>query len=226
MAWDRPNEPYRPRESSGVLIFRVVVMLSCLILVPLAAIFGSAFPELVRTQLVDRVKALAGGSPPAAAPVQPGIDEAPAYTPLVADRNGAFGQHPSEAAPDWQPAAGPATAHQVDYTTPVVNIEPPAMEFSSPPATQPPAVHSVDHFTEIQHRLREYGAVHYALESVAADGAYRFHCTMSAVGAAAPQKFEATDRDPLRAMANVLAQVEAWRAQANAPAAAWQNSPS
>src|SRR5215813_10374708 len=50
-------------ESSSVLAFRIFVMLSCLIVVPLAAIFGSAFPDVVKTVLVDRIVALAGGSP-------------------------------------------------------------------------------------------------------------------------------------------------------------------
>lgn len=39
---------------SAVVAFRALVMLSCLILVPLAAILGSAFPDLVKTMLVDR----------------------------------------------------------------------------------------------------------------------------------------------------------------------------
>ena len=36
-------------ESSTVLAFRIFVMLSCLIIVPMAAIFGSAFPDVVKS---------------------------------------------------------------------------------------------------------------------------------------------------------------------------------
>ena len=50
-------------ESSTVLAFRIFVMLSCLIIVPLAAIFGSAFPDVVKTVLVDRVVAWSTGAP-------------------------------------------------------------------------------------------------------------------------------------------------------------------
>jgi hypothetical protein len=55
-------------ESSTVLAFRIFVMLSCLIIVPLAAIFGSAFPDVVKSVLVDRIVALSTGKPPEAAP--------------------------------------------------------------------------------------------------------------------------------------------------------------
>lgn len=41
-------------DSSLVVAFRAFVMLACLVLVPLAAIFGSAFPDLVRSVLIDR----------------------------------------------------------------------------------------------------------------------------------------------------------------------------
>src|SRR5215813_9560204 len=55
-------------ESSTVLAFRIFVMLSCLIIVPMAAIFGSAFPDVVKTVLVDRLVALSNGTPVAANP--------------------------------------------------------------------------------------------------------------------------------------------------------------
>ena len=41
-------------DSSIIVAFRAFVMLACLILVPLAAIFGSAFPDVVRSVLLDR----------------------------------------------------------------------------------------------------------------------------------------------------------------------------
>ena len=50
-------------ESSTVLAFRIFVMLSCLIIVPMAAIFGSAFPDVVKTVLVDRIVAFSTGKP-------------------------------------------------------------------------------------------------------------------------------------------------------------------
>src|ERR1700754_1468146 len=50
-------------ESSTVLAFRIFVMLSCLIIVPMAAIFGSAFPDVVKSVLVDRIVAISTGKP-------------------------------------------------------------------------------------------------------------------------------------------------------------------
>lgn len=50
-------------ESSTVLAFRIFVMLSCLIVVPMAAIFGSAFPDVVKSVLVDRIVAWGTGKP-------------------------------------------------------------------------------------------------------------------------------------------------------------------
>jgi DNA-binding FadR family transcriptional regulator len=41
-------------ESSTVVAFRALVMLACLVVVPLAAVFGSAFPDLVKSLIVDR----------------------------------------------------------------------------------------------------------------------------------------------------------------------------
>ena len=48
-------------ESSTVLAFRIFVMLSCLVVVPMAAIFGSAFPDVVKSVLVDRIVAWGTG---------------------------------------------------------------------------------------------------------------------------------------------------------------------
>jgi hypothetical protein len=74
-----------------------------------------------------------------------------------------------------------------------------------------------DHFTAIQQRLRAYGASHYALESLNEEAAsYRFVCKMAVPESSATLDFEAMDRDPLQAMAQVLAKVEAWRNQLSA----------
>jgi hypothetical protein len=69
-------------ESSTVLAFRIFVMLSCLIIVPMAAIFGSAFPDVVKSVLVDRIVAWSTGKPletTAPAPEESGFS---ALTPM------------------------------------------------------------------------------------------------------------------------------------------------
>jgi len=81
----------------------------------------------------------------------------------------------------------------------------------SPQAQQP------DRFSWIEKRLRDYGATYYRLETWGDAGEfYRFHCKM-AVGNNPnyTQQFEATDGDALRAMTQVLEQVEAWRGRMN-----------
>ena len=204
MAWDREREAFRRRESPGVLFFRVAVMLSCLILVPLAAIFGSAFPDVVKTQLVEPIKSLAGmESHPVQGSSQLTSREITALPPVSMESPR---WNTAEPAPAWQPAVSPTTAHQVDYTTPA----PPA-EGQRPQVATP---HVVDHFTDIQQRLRVYGASRYALEAVGGGGdLYRFHCQFPSPVGNSISNFEATDRDPLVAMANVLKQVEDLRQQ-------------
>lgn len=51
-----------------MLAFRIFVMLSCLIIVPMAAIFGSAFPDVVKAVLVDRIVQWATGKLPENSP--------------------------------------------------------------------------------------------------------------------------------------------------------------
>lgn len=69
-----------------------------------------------------------------------------------------------------------------------------------------------DRFAAVQDRLRELGATYYLLESPGADGIFRFYCEVAVGGNANYHRcFEASDRDALRAMERVLADVEAWR---------------
>jgi hypothetical protein len=68
-------------------------------------------------------------------------------------------------------------------------------------------------FRHIQQRLRELGATYSLLETWGDQGQlYRFYCRMAmAGGSQLTRYFEATDADPLSAMATVLEQVETWR---------------
>jgi hypothetical protein len=79
------------------------------------------------------------------------------------------------------------------------------------PATQ--AAGALDQFTFIQDRLRKLGATYYLLESWGSrQDLYRFYCKMAIGGNPNyTRHFEATHSEPLRAMALVLKQVEAWR---------------
>ncbi len=70
-----------------------------------------------------------------------------------------------------------------------------------------------DRFSHIQQRLRELGATYSLLETWGDRGQlYRFYCRMAMAGSSQfTRYFEATDAEPLSAMAQVLEQVEAWR---------------
>jgi hypothetical protein len=224
-------------EGSAVLAFRIFVMLSCLIIVPMAAIFGSAFPDVVKSVLVDRIVEWATGKAP---PSKTGAGDdpfgtvAPAPTPTA-------GATPSEA-PRW-PAAG-GDAWQVPASPPPTGGVVPAVAFGEPSTGNQQAVHVApaeaspyrtaaasvpqaashpgasdprplqpDPFTSMERKLREYGATYYLLETWGNNGElFRFHCKM-AIGNNPnyTRHFEATDRDALRAMSQVLEQVESWR---------------
>ncbi len=68
-------------------------------------------------------------------------------------------------------------------------------------------------FQYVLDRLRELGAVHYMLETWGNDAQrFRFHCKMALSGNPNYiRHFEAIDRDAMRAMNQVLAEVEQWR---------------
>jgi hypothetical protein len=237
-------------ESSTVLAFRIFVMLSCLIIVPMAAIFGSAFPEVVKSVLVDRIVSLGGGKPESAA----SRDDAPSSGPPQAP-GGSSALAPGFSgatveAPAWQGALGDPTAPVVVAGAP--SVYPPSANqsasFSEPagPARLPPApptspmgtatgpaasvpgaeaagrsvVHASgsawqqpEDFAGMERKLRQHGAVYYLLETWGNEGElYRFHCRMAiANNPNYTRHFEATDRDALKAMAQVLSRVEAWR---------------
>jgi len=243
-------------ESSTVLAFRIFVMLSCLIIVPLAAIFGSAFPDVVKTVLVDRIVALGTGKPAEATPqadpngfrtVGPNIGAPGATEPAnpwdSAPRwNGPHVETPQMAAagnmpPAVVPLGGPGDPNAINqsasYSVPAGHHEqaaPAGGAYAGAPAPLPtgPAagapmpgaadrmacpLEPTDPFKDMERRLRQHGATYYLLETWGQSGElYRFHCRMAvASNASYTRHFEATDRDALKAMSDVLAQVEAWR---------------
>jgi hypothetical protein len=239
-----------------VLAFRIFVMLSCLIIVPMAAIFGSAFPDVVKSVLVDRIVYWATGKAPeprssdnrggfgTVAPAEP-VAPAGASAGDAPPWNGPGGTTSSVTVPPNAPSGGVMAAgatmadstagnRQAIHSVPTMTSAdgrgavdsmhsqesfaaggggapqaPGAAAGVADPAASPP-----DPFTAMERKLREYGATYYLLETWGADGElFRFHCKMS-VGnnPNATRHFEATDRDALRAMGQVLERVESWRA--------------
>jgi len=255
------------------LAFRIFVMLSCLIIVPMAAIFGSAFPDVVKTVLVDRIVAFATGKPVESnkaageapgfsqvSPAPPGTSqwEAPRWGGSASDAAawqasqgsvqaggvmpaGAPGAHqgggnqsavfaaPAETARTVAPAFAPdrppgddAGRHSATEVTPVAHqigagvapTQTPAEMPASPAQALGGSPEQPDRFTAMERKLREYGAVYYLLETWGNEGElFRFHCRMAmANNPNYTRHFEATDRDALKAMSQVLSRVEAWRA--------------
>lgn len=226
-------------------------MLACLILVPLAAIFGSVCPEVVRSTLVEPIlgpksappgtasadvgpSPLTGpfdllATPPSSLPVPA---EAPAWSPAGAavpavQNSPAASQAHAPAAP----VSGFATLTRFDAAAetsapgrPVGSAS--AAAFAAPELARDPTAVSAgavaagaaqpavpDRFKLLERRLREYGAIYYLLETWGSEGElYRFHCKM-AIGSNPnyTRHFEATNRDALQAMSQVLEQIEAWR---------------
>jgi hypothetical protein len=250
-------------ESSTVVAFRALVLVACLIVVPLAAIFGSQFPDVVKSVLIDRifpngipgVAASAGAEPSRdSAPPFVAASESPAWqggpTGPAAPTAPVSAQTSAGIAPTWpgagvepavawnptagqvRPAAGeglsggqPGGAERLGVALPVDGRQNPLANQNHGPSgngapglggPMNPSAHLVappDRFTLMERRLREFGATYYLLETWGNGSEYyRFHCKMAiANNPTHTRQFEATDTDPLRAMARVVEQVEAWR---------------
>jgi hypothetical protein len=84
---------------------------------------------------------------------------------------------------------------------------------SSPGPAAGQAGPSGDPFNQVQERLRQLGATYYLLESWGGQQQlYRFYCRMAVGGNPNYTRyFEAIDAQPLKAMSQVLDQVESWR---------------
>jgi hypothetical protein len=239
-------------ESSTVVAFRALVMLACLIVVPLAAIFGSQFPDVVKSVLVDRIWAVVGKPPAAEQPAHadasslatssaPGWrSDAPPATnlgslqatppgrtltaPPAVEPASALGTGDGQVrhAVVEMPGGAPSGVQRIDGNTLAGNFPASVSPVGGNPAANPAGANpgaagqslsQTDRFTWMEHRLREYGATYYLLETWVNGGErYRFFCQMALANSPGhTRNFEATDTDPLRAMGRVVEQVEAWR---------------
>ncbi len=215
-------------------------MLACLVLIPLAALFGTKLPGIVQ-------EFRGGGWQAATESARQAFSEAPPFQSAATERTGmnpTGGFQPATAWPtdstgstasNGYPVEGAATVqgYRADgLAVPRIPAlgKPPQMTsaatFSAAtgPAAEQEAMlasyesrvdpaSTFDRFTYIQRRLRQLGATYYLLESWGAEGEYfRFHCRMAVGGNENyTQHFEATEADALEAMARVLSEVETWR---------------
>lgn len=100
---------------------------------------------------------------------------------------------------------------RVDYLS---EADIPPAPFAPSPGPGIATEKSGERFEAIPQRLKQLGAEYLKLESVAgSELQYRFRCTVPLPGSEAyGRQFEVTASDPVEAMQQVLAQVEAWQA--------------
>ena len=180
-------------QSSSAVAVRAIVMLACVVGIPVWAMSGASWSDIVKKFQDFHWPALltsASASTPATA------GEAPRFTPnrsTAGPSEGetiAAGQFGGSSAPLQPPPADPSLGN-LPIGLPVAAAE----------------------LRDIQERLRELGATYYLLESWGSDQQlFRFYCKV-AVGGNADYThwFEAIHADPLQAMQQVLRRVEAWR---------------
>ncbi len=101
-------------ESSIIVAFRALVMLACLIVVPLAAMFGSAFPELVRSTLIEPIFGPQCTPTAAAGPPKDALAAAPNFGGDSPAKNGSSATTNAGTAPAWPMASAPAQTTGTD----------------------------------------------------------------------------------------------------------------
>jgi len=193
---------------SAVTIFRAIVMIGCLVIIPLVAIFGTSLPGVFKDKKPDRA-AQTRRDARNVSPAQGG--SANVQTTL------------------WRPSKVTGSIH-VDFQMPI-DAEGRTLKNTNVAATHHKrlSVHndttrtrrkessqaSKDLCAQIEHRLRELGASYYRLEYWEAEGMlYRFQCNVPMDDSTQRSRlFQATDEDRTRAMQRVLEQVESWQSR-------------
>jgi hypothetical protein len=245
-------------QSSAVVMFRALVMLVCLVAIPLAALFGSSLPAVVKAFQAGRLPTLAElkGTPSPAANIP---SEAPPFVPQgTATPINSTSSVMIPGAPNTQPAAlnppplasrwpgsnpnpsasGVVPAGYVEspgsngfaggtaQTGPRLSPAPPggpnlapvrgtepSVPGSAPNGSTTSVASPSDPYSRMLDRLRQLGATYYLLECWGDQKReYRFYCRMAIGGNSQYWRpFWAIDTDPIRAMTQVLQQVESWR---------------
>lgn len=225
-------------QSSTTTFVRALVMLVCVVVLPLVALFGTSLPEWAEeVGLVDRLlgrqvltrRATDPQSGPAR-PLQP-VPPLPRDVQQPSQPGPWFSQPPQVAPPvigsfgsPVTPLAGtrttggdlvPGPVIAAGYETPDIAIPQTQPDWPEPPpaSTAPAAAAPASPFEYIGQRLRELGATYYLLELWGDEQKlHRFYCRMAVGGNPnCTRYFEATDADALTAMVRVLQEVEVWR---------------
>jgi hypothetical protein len=183
-------------QSSAAVAFRALVMLACVVGIPMLAMSGTSWSEIVKKFQDFRWPTIL--SPASASTPNTDDDDQPSATPSEAGVPPVFCETPQNRSADSTKQAAPPLA---------VSAMPPAA--TPPTATEPGSPTS----KEIEQRLQRLGATYYLLETWGNnEQLYRFSCR-AAAGASFTRYFEAVEADPAQAMLKVLRQLEAWRQQ-------------
>ena len=215
-------------------------MLACLVIIPLVAIFGKSLPDVFDSLLEGRwptwpaSQDRAAEQPPQFRPAA--TAGAAAVSPLGDTPPGGWAAGQAIQSPRGSTATGPPSAVVPASYAPQIDAGPSragatpgpgrlSADVSAPRAVPVPAAfpaggasvgqppQRIEGFTHIQDRLRQLGATYYLLESWGSrEQLYRFYCKVAVGGNPDYTRyFETSDSDPVRAMREVLRQVEAWR---------------
>jgi hypothetical protein len=179
---------------------------------PPAAIPAAATPNMQTAGPVVPAADFPAGPAPAAVPAVGFLPPAngPASVPPPSNPY----SEPSNPTANWPNIAAAQTPP--DAFNPPQDARPAAASEPAGPEGTAALTSGDNAFRQIGARLRELGAANYRLETWGAQNEqYRFECRMSIGGnIGVTQHFEAVEDDPLRAMENVLRQVDDWQRRA------------
>jgi hypothetical protein len=213
-------------QSSFVTLVRALVMLGCLAVIPLIAVFGTSLPARVVEFLDSHLAARAASAEP--------LGEAPAFNlrgPTGSAEPGELTSiQTSPGAELGHPNSRP-TITQASFSSGERALRPHPVLSSADMvpvvrdrAAAVPTSHrcdvegdlglgSTEPIKEIERRLQQLGATYYRLERWGKDGdVYHFFCKVPIGGNPNfTRHFDETHTSPDQAMRNVLEQIENWR---------------
>jgi hypothetical protein len=211
-------------QSSATIALRALVMLAFIIAIPLAAFNGSSLPERAR-KLLD--KAWPSITSAISTFKTNTLAEAPPYNAksqnslaMPSQTMGGTSNPPAQLRGINQANLLPQQALNRSgerFSPQASNVVPADYQSAMEPQINNTAYNSsqtdVNSFISMQDRLRQLGATYYLLETWGNQRQFfRFYCQMAVSGNASyTHYFEATNANPLQAMADVLRQVEDWR---------------
>ncbi len=182
---------------------------------------GSGWPEQPSTMPGQALaRALRGGSDVVAVnyevPVEPAkvssTEQSTTFPHAMRPGSKDFGRAADQRLSQLPASENPVPRLTSNTPTPGTATGAPAADGNYKPAGKEPNSSNID-FTSIQERLKQLGATYYLLEAWGDNtDAFRFYCRMSIGGNPhVTRPFFCVDGDPLKAMANVLQQVEDWQ---------------